>query len=439
MIYPGCKFLHTLPSHIIHPTLMNLYVFPLSLFAASCLAADNSSIVSPDHCRKSNDSVAIFARSAYEVGCELAKVEKVLVTNTVDEKVSMCISRDELLMKVLDYDLKPIPPLTEALSKMFNFKSLFLYLPSRTSDYIGFGSLLSEFSRLALIPDATIVLHTAILKWTVQTIDNKNDDKVVVIWPHHLKVIGSLSLLPEIGTDEHFIADITKVLDEIPKLLPSLDSELVIDLVYSLIALLKQLQSPKILEKLEEVLDIISSLDVETYTPRGNLFFIPLYQFFEFYCLAVLGEDHSLSAKFSKKASTEQLAIIWADQTGDMLSKSSFKAYSLGSVVKLIDKDRCGMWRDCVTSAMISCNRSLRWKNVLFDNDANNSQLFVFPKIPDIMRKDFYSCATMEELYIYLGKPQTARVLLIHEISIWEAKVPCIRREYSGQLNIYNL
>ena len=411
---------------------MNLIALSLSLFATTCLASDNSGETSPNTSSNNSNypvngqSKTPLEQSAYAVGCELAKLEGVLGMNLDHNEISMRVNLNNL-SKIVDVDWKENNsiPLAVAVPKLFNMELLKAKVPlgSETIDFKKFRWYLSD---CALTPEATIVADVAILKWTVQIINNKNDeygeDKVVKIDPYDLKVISSLSLTPLVGED--YFDDMAIVLKEIPKLVRSLGFISVNELVYSLIALLKHLQSNKLYAKLEDVVDTIFPSLVEQYK-EDTMVMIPLYQEFGFYCVMVLGMDHPFIANFTKYVSVEQL-VVWNKQCQEFSLKRDLKIFSLGSGTKLIDDEFHGAWNHVSPSATIGSEQKLEWDdNLVFrkeaDLNANQSYLCMTYNvvIPKRIWNEFKSCTSLGQLQKYLAKPETIRKLLIYKISIF--------------------
>lgn len=395
---------------------MNLITISFSLFATTCLVSVSSSDASSDTSSKSPKFLAPV--DVYGVGCELALVEGTLVTNIEYNMVSMSVNVKKLKEIVNDKRNEHAP--LSVLPKLFNMELLKkkialltkkMVLDSKTIDFNQFRWCLSD---CALIPEATIVADVAIFKWIVQTIKSKKA-RVVNIDPYDLKVVCSLSLTTHIGPD--YTEDLSKVLEEIPKLLPSLVSVSVNNLTYSLIALLKHLQSHSLYKRVENIAEgIFSSLEIEDG---------PLYQKFGFCCVMVLGMDHPFMAKLAGYVSEKQLAI-WNTKAQEFSFKRDFKAFSLGSEMKLIDDGFHGAWNHVSPYATIGSDQELEWEDRLaFLRPAalNPNQKYLCMSynvaLPQLIWNEIKSNTSLEELRSYLTKPETIRLLLLYKVTIF--------------------
>ena len=384
------------------------------------------------------------------VGCQLANLEGILVTETDGGKISMSVNVEKF-RRIVEVSWKESMPLSVAFPKMFNLEILNARL-LRWSDEEEDCSK-NEFQQFrwsllgsVLTAEASIVADVAFLKWTVQTIGNKREDEVVELSAYDLKVICSLSLVPHIGKD--CITDIVKVLDEIPKLMLSLDHVSSTDLVYALIALLKHLQSLEVLSKLEEIVEEMFFSFIMRHERLGR---VPLYQAFGFYCMAALGQEHSFTAKLAKKTPKEQFAA-WSEKFQELSLIHKFKAHSLGLWKKLIDENFFGFWEALNPAAVINLDdQTLNWdkppsmgsikqeKEKLdsfeayweeIDIDYNNTLGLMWNRsylcywmnlsAPKRIENEFKSFTNLEEFESYLRKPETARLILLYEIGIWE-------------------
>ena len=403
---------------------MNLAAFSLPLCATLCLAADTSNISSNPK-SKTNYQLDTIEKSAYEVGCEFAKLSGILVTATEGEKVSMTVNVQEF-RKIVEGNPMKKNVLPKEFPEMFNMELLKQELLKWGTETIAFRSFHWILSDCALTSEAKIVADVAILKWIVQTIDNRNADQVVGLTPYDVRLTCSLSLTAHTGKD--YIADIAKVLDEIPKLLPVLDanseSAQLGYIVDSLLALLKQLASDEICAKLESIIESIFLLIIKEN--RGGVMEpVPLFDAFGFYCIVVLGKGHPLIAKLAKMASKERFAD-WIEKYLKLSTENGLKIYSLGSWMRLVDYEFSGVWNYCKPNAEVNPDHTLNWTLSEQSNSlASDSFICINYNVylPDSIWKEFKSCGTLEEFQNYLKKPETVRLLFVYETSIWQRKI----------------
>ena len=380
---------------------MNLIVLSLSIFAAVCLGADQRKRLSPKTNVKSKfpaDSLLdlSFKRSAYMVGCELAKVKGLLVTKTKEKRTAMYVSVNRL-RGIMVAKWNENIPISFVFPKMFDMESLQERLPVDARK-ISFAEFRWILSKCLLIPEATIVADVAILKWIVQTIDTKLDGQVVDIRPYDLKIICTLSLMPDLGKD--YTTDVLKALDEIPKLMTVLNPITVKLIFYSMTALLRHLQSLILIAKLEQVFDRIFPLLVEH----------PMYQEFGFYLVLTFEKSHYLRARLAEKVSKKQLAV-WKARSRGFTAKHKFESFFLGSWVRPSKANVRGL-------PIFPENETFSKLNIKASQDASASRLC----FPNIVWEGFESCTSVEEFKKCLTKPETVRLLLIYEISIFSSR-----------------
>lgn len=238
-------------------TLMNFFALSLSFCATLCLAAK---------------SITFGSQSAYEFGCKLAEKERILSTRNDGKKISMEVNVPELI-KVVDSGEMP---------KLFDIE----YLKGRLSPYsktIEFTEFRGILSSSSLNLEASIVADVAILKWIVHAIDNKVDGQVVRFKPYDLKIVCSLCLNPELGTDKQIIVGVTKVLNESVIFVQHLSTDSMKDFVDALITISNILQSHEISAELNEVLDAIVSLLAERENALENLELLAQLEAYEAY------------------------------------------------------------------------------------------------------------------------------------------------------------
>lgn len=406
---------------------MNLIAFCLPLFATLCIASDSSN--------SSNSSAR--EQSAYDVGCELAKVKDILATKSKGKGITMRVNIKKL-KKNVKADWKENIALSVALPKVFDMNLLKAKLKLKKTKKIELKEFRLCLLECALNDEASVVTDVAILKWIVQTIDNNK--QMVEFDSYDVKVVCALSLTPtNLGTD--YYTDITKVLGAIPKFLPSLKPAKVNDIVYTLVALLKHLQSPQILAKLEQVMDKMLPMEVR------RIFFgvpvpAPLHEEFGFFCLMVLGSEHSLIAKLAKNVPEEQFKT-WITQYQQLSSDNEFRVYFLGSRTALFDEELLGLWNSNNPVATIGLGGTLEWDSTLsaqlithqagqneyLSLNESHSFLSIYSTmdIPDFIWKGFKSCASLEQVKAQLKRPETVRSLLFHEFSVWETNFKPVR------------
>ena len=378
---------------------MNLLVFSISLFATICLGADFciDAFLSPT---KEYPIDSLFnlsiKQSAYMVACELTKVKGILITKTREKKIAMYVNANKL-SKIMDAEWRENIFLAFAFPKMFNIDLVQTKLPLE-SNKVSFTEFKCILSKCTPFPEAKLVADIAILKFIVQTIDTKLDGQVVDIRPYDLKIICTLSLRPDLGKD--YTTDVLKALDEIPKLLPSLCPITVKYFFYSLIALLKYLQSPEILAKLEQVFDQIFPLIVEH----------PMYQEMGFYCVLSMGKKHSLIAKLAEKVSKKQLAV-WKVRSRDFTAKHKFDSFFLG-----------GPWMRS-NAANLRGVQVFADYNPLSELNIKASQNHYRIRSSVKLMESLGSFTGVDEFKKYFTDPITIRMVLIYEVNIFSSRV----------------
>ena len=388
---------------------MNLLVFSISLFATICLGADFciDAFLSPT---KEYPIDSLFnlsiKQSAYMVACELTKVKGILITKTREKKIAMYVNANKL-SKIMDAEWRENIFLAFAFPKMFNIDLVQTKLPLE-SNKVSFTEFKCILSKCTPFPEAKLVADIAILKFIVQTIDTKLDGQVVDIRPYDLKIICTLSLMPDLGKD--YTTDVLKALDEIPKLMTVLNPITVKLIFYSMTALLRHLQSLILIAKLEQVFDRIFPLLVEH----------PMYQEFGFYMVLTFEKSHYLSARLAEKVSKKQLAV-WKARSRGFTAKHKFESFFLGSWVRPSKANVRGL-------PIFPEDKPLSKLNIKASQDASASRLC----FPNIVWEGFESCTSVEEFKKCLTKPETVRLLLIYEISIFSCRaVKSSVNEYS--------
>lgn len=411
---------------------MNIFAFTLSLLASASLAAHKEDNLPVESRGPVGSLIKMSIKgSPYQAGCELAKLENYLTTETHRNQITMSVNTErfeEIFMK----DWKESPPLSVLFSELFNMSSLKKDLENLTSLHFGpisFSRFRWLLSRNVLFPEAQIVADVAILKWIVQAIDEASSDKAVKFSPYDLKVVCSLSLTPNLWTD--YLNDIDKVLQHIPELLGHLDIKEMTEYFYTLIALLKHIKSKEILDKVNVVVETFFPYNVSKKNEASST----MYQKFGLYCIMVLGKDHSLIAKLATNVSKETLEE-WIDQS-QKFSENRLEIYSVCSWEVIFDSEFRGLWNTSSAVAPINSDQTIGWPSFpetlkmgygryILHADQTENDFYLCMKCgvetPEEIWKKFTSCSTMEGLQNFLAEPETIRLLLTYGISIWQRK-----------------
>ena len=417
----------------------------LALFAAICLAADNSSKLA---CK----SVPVMSQSALNVHTNTSGLQTLIMNQhpeqiipylmsckNFSEELAMAFAigldlgkHTEILSKLRGYSQKntryviiitdelrkilldKINWMSDPFEKLFDSTCLHKAL-NLNKGSLEFPEFQSVFAKCAVNAEAMIAVNVAILKWFVFEVHSKPDE-VLHVAPSLLQSVSALSMNPLISK---FLMDDTQIVIEQAKLWT--DADYYFSSTYevyfsSLLTLLKFLDDDNPIRSDIETIAAIMYVNGEKTCVESRL---------------TLGANHPFVLSMEKDASKEKLALC--DTQMQTQIKCRRKLHSLGYGWNLFfDRDKMFLGKNKLPHLLwaIVKEDDLEWEmndpllaDINYFENSDQSRLFILSMLrpPSTFCESVTSCTSLKDFQKLLQRSAIRRMILTYGITILES------------------